>query len=102
MGPITTGADANQYNQIIKSDGYLNYGAEADIVVRVKYQFSFSLCNQGAGTVWYSFNGLTDHGNMLKNDPSQAMEWDNRRISCVFLRSDAPINLRFECWAASL
>jgi len=102
MKPISQGYDPNFYAMCVVTDGYLSYREDSDLTINVRFINSFSLLNLGAGSVWYSFSGLRDHGILIPNTPCQGVVFDNRRPSAgLWLRSTDVIQVRAEYWCNS-
>lgn len=61
--------------------------------------------NLGSGTVEYSFNGNTVHGELNSANPSVGMVFDNRIISLIWFRvktgSSGPITISVQAWGIS-
>jgi hypothetical protein len=103
--PITQGKDFNFFQTLAVTDGYFNHNPlnDADVFFNFRGQVSFSLVNEGAGIIQYSFNGQTLHGDMTPGTPTQAIFFDNRRVSKIWfrLRGGQPDStVRVEAWGA--
>lgn len=59
---------------------------------------SFSLINEGTGTIEYSFDGSTLHGDLVATTPSAAMTFTDRGFSLIWfrLKSGATSSIRVE------
>lgn len=59
---------------------------------------SFSLINEGTGTIEYSFDGSTIHGDLVATTPSAAMTFTDRGFSLIWfrLKSGATSTIRVE------
>ena len=103
MKPITQGQDFNFFKEVVRIDGYSTYPVDSDVTINIRFINSFSLINEAAsGKVYYSFNGTTDHGSLSVGLPSQAIIFDNRRISSIWFRSPTgPVYCRVEAWCNS-
>ena len=59
--------------------------------------------NEGTGTVEYSFNGSTVHGELASGSPTAGLTFDNRVISLIWFRvktgSNGPINVSVQAWS---
>ena len=101
-GPITNGTDFNFFEIVTvnKQEFMPNGNDDADVFINIKNQITVSLCNYGGQTVEYSFNGTTVHGDMRPGTPTQAIFFDNRKVSKVWFRvpSGLPVEMRVEAW----
>lgn len=105
MSPLpkqTTGKDFHKF-ALIEVDGYA-FAENADVVFNFRHSnLSFSLVNQGEGTIEYSFNGNTLHGDLTVGTPTEAIFFDNRDIEGIWFRAkdgDAIDSIvRVEGWA---
>jgi hypothetical protein len=84
-------------------DGYTAQdGYGPDVVIPFPTQTA-TFVNYGSGTVEYSFNGTTVHGDMVPATPSASLTFNNRTVCMVWFRlktgSSGPINIRVEAWA---
>ncbi|KKN14932.1 hypothetical protein LCGC14_0991190 [marine sediment metagenome] len=97
--PITTGFDTNFFQRITVTN--LGFVESSDILINIKNQQSFSMINEGTDIVEYSFNGRTLHGDMVPGKPSEALMFDNRRISKIWFRAPNSGShvIRVEAWA---
>lgn len=50
---------------------------------------SFSLVHEGTGTIEYSFNAVTVHGDMIAGTPTEAIFFDNRPVNKIWFRCQA-------------
>lgn len=103
--PKTQGRDFNFYQKLdvvnttfgLSGDGY-----KADMIITFPTQGVFFL-NEGTGTVEYSFNGNTVHGELDSTLPSKGKAFDNRTIAMIWFRvkagSSGPIRISVEAWA---
>lgn len=94
------GKDFNYFNRISVSSG--SFGTTADVVFNFHGRASFTLINEGSGTVSYSFNGTTTHGDLVPGTASAALSFDDRAVFAIWfkLSSGATSNVRVEGWAA--
>jgi len=82
----TTGKDHNKFARILV-DGY-EFDQYADFVFNIRNAvMTFSLVNEGAGTIEYSFNGNTVHGDLTVGTPTEAIFFDNRKIMAIWFRA---------------
>lgn len=91
------------WTQFGASDGYtVRDGYGPDVVIQFPTQ-SISFINYGSGTVEYSLNGATLHGDMVSGTPSASLLFNNRTMCMIWFRlktgSSGPINIRIEAWA---
>lgn len=96
----TVGKDFDFFslNTIISDE----FGENANIAINIRGQQSFSIVNYGPNDIEYSFNGNVVHGDMRVGTPTEAIIFDNRRISGVWLRlitAGGSAEIRFEAWA---
>jgi hypothetical protein len=96
--PITNGKDFNFFTKVNVSNAV--FAESSDVIFNFRGQFSFSLINEGSGIVEYSFNGSVLHGDMKPGSPSEALFFDNRRVSKIWFRALSGTNtIRIEAWA---
>jgi hypothetical protein len=93
---------AVNWSQFGAPDGYtLVDGYGPDIVIPFSTQ-SVSFLNEGTGTIEYSLDGTTVHGDLISGTATAGLTFDNRVMSCIWFRiktgSTGPINLRIEAW----
>jgi hypothetical protein len=105
----TQGKDFNFFNKIEVNwsqfgapDGYtVEDGYGPDLIIPFSTQ-TVMFINEGAGTVEYSFNGNTIHGELDSTKASAALSFDNRVISTIWFRiksgSSGPINISVHAW----
>ena len=98
----TVGKDFQKFERIVV-DGYV-FEDNANFVFNFRASLmSFSLVNEGAGTVEYSFNGNTVHGDLTVGTPTEAIFFDNRNVTAIWFRaaSGGAVNttVRVEGWA---
>jgi hypothetical protein len=107
IGKITHGRDFNFYQkvQVVSTSfgGNTVDGQQPDVVITFTTQSVMFLNENTTGTVEYSFNGSTVHGELDPTLPSRAMTFDNRTVSCIWFRvksgSTGPITVRVDAWA---
>jgi hypothetical protein len=95
--PIDYGYDFNFFKKITMATG-ASYNTDCDITINMKaptYTVTFFL--EGGGPIFYSFNGLTDHGDMTLGQASASLTFQNRVISKIWFRGNGVI--RVEAWA---
>lgn len=105
IGKKTIGRDFNFFEKISVSatefggdsvDGY-----QPDAIITFS-NAGIMLMNEGTGVVEYSFNGNTVHGELDSTKDSASLAFDNRKISCIWLRvksgSSGPIVIRIDAW----
>ena len=98
--PKTQGVDFHKF-QRVTVDGYVFDPDGADVVFNFRSsQLSFSLVFEGTGTIEYSFNGNTVHGDMTAGTPTAAMFFDNRPVFAIWFRlvSGTGGTVRVEGW----
>jgi len=100
-GPKTWGKDFDFFYKgdvVVRANGWR---ANADAVFNFRGQVSFSIVNEGTQVIEYSFNGNTLHGDLTPGTPTQAIIFDNRRVSRIWFRTSAPgQTIRVEAWAS--
>ena len=99
MTPKTQGKDYNFFTKISITD--TSFPNESQITIPFAEQSGFSLVNEGATVIEYSFNGITLHGDLTPATPTAAIIFDNRRIPAIWFRASAPSTVRVEAWAAA-
>jgi len=105
MSPLarrTIGIDKETF-ALTTVDGY-EFAENADVAFEYRHtNLSFSLVNQGAGAIEYSFNGVTLHGDLTVGTPTEAIFFDNRNIAGIWFRArdGESVNsvVRVEGWA---
>jgi hypothetical protein len=96
LAPIDYGYDFNFFKKYTSSGG--SYSTDANVLINMKaptYTVTFQL--ESGGPVTYSFNGLTDHGDMTLTLPSQNLIFENRVISKIWFKGSGVV--RIEAWA---
>lgn len=95
---ITLGKDYNYFGRIAVSSASFNN--DADAIFAFNGNSSFSLINEGTGTIEYSFNGSTVHGDLVPNTPSAGLGFNRRGQAKVWfrLKSGAISNVRIEAF----
>lgn len=97
--PITKGKDFNFFQKVNVSQ--TTFGGESHIIFNFRNQCCFSMVNEGSGVVEYSFNGEVLHGDMTPGTSTEAMLFDNRRVSKIWFRVVSGTHIvRVEAWAA--
>ena len=82
----TKGKDFNKFGRVTV-DGY-HFKEYADFVFNFRNcMLTFSLANEGAGKIEYSFNGNTVHGDLTVGTPTEAIFFDNRNVFGVWFRA---------------
>ena len=96
LGPITWGIDWNFFQKLTVTA--TNFNTNADIFIPFStYEVTFQL--EGAtGSVEYSFNGTTIHGDMNAGDGyfSNNLTFTNRVISKIWFKGSGTV--RIEAW----
>ena len=100
--PITQGKDYNYFVRFSVSNASFNPTSDVDFTFRGP--LSFSLINEGTGTIEYSFNGTTLHGDLVPSTPSAALVFNNRGINHIWfrLKTGAASNIRIEACAGTI
>jgi len=106
IGYKTQGRDYNFYQVANVSattfgggsvDGY-----QPDMIIRFSTTGVMFL-NEGTGTVEFSFNGTTVHGELASGTSTSALSFDNRVISLIWFRvksgSSGPIAVSVQAWS---
>lgn len=97
MQPKTHGCDFNLFRKIDVHGAAFPH--ESQVTINILGQFSFSMMNEGANVVEYSFNGNTLHGDMTPGTPTQGLFFDNRRVSAIWFRTvGGASRVRIEAW----
>lgn len=94
--PIDYGYDFNFFTKLTVSNA--NFNSDCDVTINMKaptYAVSFQL--ESGTRVEYSLNGLTTHGDMILNESSENLLFENRVISKIWFRGDGYV--RIEAWA---
>jgi|SRR5271165_4553196 len=100
MGKITNGYDFNFFQKLdITASDFNN---NADMFVPFVTQGVLML-NTGSGTIEFSFNGNTVHGELNSANASAGMAFDNRVVGKIWFRvqsgSSGPITVSVNAWA---
>lgn len=97
---ITVGFNHNFFQKVTITT--TEFAELADVVLNFKYQSSFTLANEGNVVVEYSFNGTDLAGDMTPGKASEALAFDNRRISKIWFRLASPGSsiVRVEAWSS--
>ncbi len=103
MGPITYGRDFNFFKNVAPtsiSAGIFNFDADLCITFP-SYTVTFMLQDGYTGSVQYSFNGTTVHGDMnnFAGTQTASLIFQNRQISKIWFTTTSgdPI-VRVEAW----
>ena len=82
--------------------GIAGTNKDADVLITLRNVRHFSMVNEGAGVIQYSFNGNTIHGDLTPGTPTAAIIFDNRPINKIWFRLTAPGSsiVRVEAWGA--
>lgn len=95
---IEFGRDHNFFEKTTVNDAA--FPDSANVLINVRYVNGFSLVNEGSAVVEYSFNGNTVHGDLTPGTPTEAIFFDNRRVSKIWFRTaSAGQIVRVEAWA---
>ena len=99
--PVVNGTDFNFFEKIDVAD--TEFPNEAQVWPRFRGAFySFSLANEGGGVIEYSFNGNTVHGDLTPSTPTQALTFDQRRVTKIWFRvTGGSSTVRVEGWGAA-
>jgi hypothetical protein len=85
----TKGADFNKFDRVTIAGFAFNDISDVTFNFRCS-QMSFCLLLDGYGTVEYSFNGNTVHGDLKAGMPSEAIFFDNRVVNGIWFRALTP------------
>lgn len=100
LAPITYGRDFNFFQKSAITSSVFN--TDADMIIKFPTQ-SVMFLNLGSGTIEFSFNGNTVHGELNSANPSVGLTFDNRVISKIWFRiqsgSSGPITVSVQAWA---
>lgn len=100
MTPKTQGKDYNFFTKISITD--VEFPNESQVTIPFAGQFGFSMVNESSDVIEYSFNGNTLHGDLTPNSSTQALIFDNRRVSAIWFRTAGSDSLvRVEAWATA-
>jgi hypothetical protein len=94
--PIDYGYDFNFFTKYTSSGS--NYSTDCNVIINMKaptYSVTFNL--ESGSHIYYSFNGLTDHGDMQDGYATKNLTFENRVISKIWFRGDGYV--RIEAWA---
>lgn len=83
-GPITQGKDYNYFSRLTISSATFSNDPNCQFAFRGNP--SFSLINDGAGIIEYSFNGNTVHGDLVPNTPYAAMVFNLKGVNQIWFR----------------
>jgi len=99
MKPILLGKDFNYFAKVTPAD--VAFPEDSQVEFNFRGQQNFSMVNEGANVVEYSFNGNTLHGDLTPGTPTAAIFFDNRRIPGIWFRVPAGLatTIRVEAWA---
>lgn len=106
VGYNTTGWDYNYFQIIAVSTstfgGGSTSGQQPDAIITFPTQ-AVQFLNLGTGTVEFSFNGNTVHGELNSTNASAGLTFDNRTVSTIWFRvksgSSGPISVSVTAWA---
>lgn len=98
MVPKTQGKDFNFFTKFSVTD--TSFPTNAQVVIPFAGQSGFSLVNEGATIIEYSFNGTTLHGDLTPGTVTAAIIFDDRRIPAIWFRASSSSIVRVEAWAA--
>lgn len=95
---ITNGRDFNFFKKITVSSS--TFSNTCDAIITFTTQSVSFLIVSGTGTIEYSFNGNTTHGDMDSSASSKGLVFDNRVVSKIWfkLTSGGPVTVRIEAW----
>lgn len=111
IGKNTKGRDYNFFKRVAVSN--TTFGLEADgyqpdiIITFPTVNGGVIFTNEGTGTVEYSFNGNTIHGELISGATSdrRTLTFYHRNVSMVWFRvkagSSGPINIVVEAWSGA-
>lgn len=99
IGYTTLGYDRNFFQKITVASGTFGGssvdGYQPDMIITFStYTVTFIL---ESGSIEYSFNGNTVHGDMTSSTPSASLTFQNRVISKIWFRGTGTV--RVEAWA---
>jgi len=100
INKITQGIDHNTFKRV--NVNYDSFDTLSDVVFKYRHRnLSFSMVFEGTGTIQYSFNGNTVHGDMQSGTATASIFFDNRNVSGIWFRRSAGDggNVRVEGWA---
>lgn len=106
IGYTTNGFDRNFFQKVAVNTttfgGSSVDGYQPDLIITFTTQ-SVMFLNEGTGTVEYSFNGITVHGELDSTKASASLSFDNRVVSKIWFRiksgSSGPINVSTHAWS---
>lgn len=82
--PLNYGKDRNYFNRLTITS--TTFAIIPDVIIPFQGNPSFSIINEGANTIEYSFNGNTKHGDLVPSTPSAAEAFNHRGISQIWFR----------------
>jgi hypothetical protein len=98
-GPIVNGKDFNFFQKVEVNNSTFN--TNCDIFIGFPTR-SVMILLEDSGTVEYSFNGNTLHGDMDSGQATKGLVFDNRIVTKMWFRlasgSSGPITVRIEAW----
>lgn len=98
VSKIEQGADFNFFRKVTVNNAF--FTDNSSITFNIKGLQTFTLVNEGTDVVEYSFNGNTLHGDMTPGTPTEALAFDNRRVTAIWFRSAVtPQTIRVEAWS---
>ena len=95
------GADFNLFKRVtITSSSFADY---ADVTMNFRHSnLGFTMLFEGSGTIEYSFNGITVHGDMDSAKATKGLVFDNRKVDAIWFRlgtASSGVTVRVEAWA---
>ena len=96
--PIDNGFDKNYFVRLTITD--TDFPNQANVVLPIKASvINLSLINEGLNTIDYSFNGNTQHGDLVPGTPSESLSFSGRRVSKMWFRAPSGSStIRIEAW----
>jgi hypothetical protein len=100
----TSANPINQYNYFIKvTASGTAFPTTPQISVYIPYVQGFLIGNEGSNVIQYSFDGITVHGDLTPNSPTDSLLFANRPCSALWLcvPGGGSSLCRFEAWSRS-
>jgi hypothetical protein len=91
--PIIYGRDFNFFQNVTVTASLSAFNADADVIITFP---TYTVTFVGSGSIQYSFNGNTVHGDMNVTTGTGFLTFQNRQISKIWFRGTGPV--RVEAW----
>lgn len=84
IGKKGQGQDFNYFRRLTISAA--SFADSPDIIIPFRGNPSFSLVNEGTGTIEYSFDGYNTHGDLIPGGPTASLSFEKRGVNLIWLR----------------